>query len=78
VSPTPGEPHAHVFPIPPQMSPSDAWDELCVIGHYVTPIPDDYLPHAQWARYVCDGYECLGIDSAITERATVLDEPPEA
>lgn len=76
--PTPGVSHTHVFPVPPSMTPADAWDELTIMGHYVVPIPDDVLPQCQWARLTCDGWECLGIDAAITELSKVdsPEDPP--
>lgn len=53
--------HVHVFPVPPGMTPDEAWAEICAMGRLVEPAAESVTG---WSTISCDGVECQGIDLA--------------
>lgn len=52
---------AHVIPVPPGMTPEEAWAEICTLGHLADPPETD--EDCEWAVIKCAGgadCECLG------------------
>jgi hypothetical protein len=50
------EPHVHVIPVDPSLTPDEAWHELCLMGVRAT-----VTGEPTWAVIKCDGVECEGI-----------------
>lgn len=48
----------HVYPVPPAMTPEEAWEEIKLAGHL-----RPYNGEPSWATYLCPGFEnceCYG------------------
>lgn len=51
--------HVHVAPVPPGMTPEEAFAEACYMGRLMP-----YEGEPTWATVECDGEVCRGIERA--------------
>lgn len=51
--------HQHVIPVPPGMTPGEAWAEITIMGKLVNPVPG---ARYKWATIECDGTECADVE----------------